>query len=387
MINREITYERNVSRSYMKIPACLESSFDEEIMLKKEIPGFLQVEKCYINGMGQYWYNITGKQALDSYSKMKNIGIGFIEKLLLNICSQMEKLEWNLLGTHCLVLEPELIFVTNGSEEIYFTLYPENKGEVHTELTKLMEYLLTRLDHNDAEAVKTAYGIYELTLIDGYSLSDIRKAVEKNKMESEPIKEKEVKMWFTPEMPAKPVEKSTVNERLKNPKIPKPENCGTLLQDLWKRALEILKKEINFKKKEEIPYVAYPENTIEKENKDIEKEQPEASEVNPTVCLVSSTGKARGILFHEGLGAYPDYELEGRKCKIGNSAKADLYIKRDTVSGIHARIEYDEGCYYVEDLNSTNGTYLNETALSYKQRRKLSPGDELRFADVRYRFL
>lgn len=153
MINREITYERNVSRSYMKIPACLESSFDEEIMLKKEISGFLQVEKCYLNGMGQYWYNITGKQALDSYTKMKSIGIGFIEKLLLNICSQMEKLEWNLLGTHCLVLEPELIFVTNGSEEIYFTLYPENKGEVHTELMKLMEYLLTRLDHTDTEAV------------------------------------------------------------------------------------------------------------------------------------------------------------------------------------------------------------------------------------------
>ena len=41
MINREITYERSVSRSYMKIPACLEASFDETIMLKKEISGFL----------------------------------------------------------------------------------------------------------------------------------------------------------------------------------------------------------------------------------------------------------------------------------------------------------------------------------------------------------
>jgi hypothetical protein len=94
MINREITYERSVSRSYMKIPACVEATFDEEIMLKKEISGLLQVEKCYLNGIGQYWYNITGKQALDSFIKMKTIGIAFVEKLLLNICSQIEKLEW-----------------------------------------------------------------------------------------------------------------------------------------------------------------------------------------------------------------------------------------------------------------------------------------------------
>lgn len=385
MINREITYERNVSRSYMKIPACLESSFDEEIMLKKEISGFLQVEKCYLNGMGQYWYNITGKQALDSYTKMKSIGIGFIEKLLLNICSQMEKLEWNLLGTHCLVLEPELIFVTNGSEEIYFTLYPENKGEVHTELMKLMEYLLTRLDHTDTEAVKTAYGIYELTLMEGYSLSDIREAVEKNKIKNEPVKEKETKLWSVPEVSVKPIEKVSVYEKLKKNKMPNLENGGACLQELWKKALEILKREINIKKKEEIPSVIYPEK---KENTDnAEGVHFQVSEENPTVCLVSSNGKARGILFHEGLGTFPDYELEEKKCKIGNSTKADLYIKKDTVSSIHAQIEYDEGCYYVEDLNSTNGTYLNDTALSYKQRKKLSPGDEVRFADVRYRFL
>ena len=184
MINREITYERSVSRSYMKIPACVEATFDEEIMLKKEISGLLQVEKCYLNGSGQYWYNITGKQALDSFIKMKTIGITFVEKLLLNICSQIEKLEWNLLGTNCLVLEPELIFISNGSEEIYFTLYPDNKGEVYTEITKLVEYLLTKLDHKDAEAVKTAYGIYELTLTEGYSIADIRTAIEKRKTES-----------------------------------------------------------------------------------------------------------------------------------------------------------------------------------------------------------
>ena len=108
---------------------------------------------------------------------------------------------------------------------------------------------------------------------------------------------------------------------------------------------------------------------------------------NPTICLVSSAGSAKGILMNQGMGAYPDYELSERKCQIGNNPTADLYIQKDTVSNTHAYIEYIEGQYYIEDLNSTNGTYVNETPVNYKQKVKLNSGDEIRFANVRYQFL
>lgn len=387
MINREITYERSVSRSYMKIPACVEATFDEEIMLKKEISGLLQVEKCYLNGIGQYWYNITGKQALDSFIKMKTIGIAFVEKLLLNICSQIEKLEWNLLGTNCLVLEPELIFIGNGSEEIYFTLYPDNKGEVYTELTKLMEYLLTKLDHKDTEGVKTVYGIYELTLTEGYSIADIRTAIEKRKSESiiEDTKEEHKggviqiteRVNVKPQIyPEKPVVKKSI----------KLEGCSEILQSLWKKALEILKKETGIGKKEKLPLMVEPEILEEEFTQDTHMNMKE-SVINPTVCLVSAEGKAKGILLHEGLGTYPDFELDKRNYKIGNHPTAELHIKKDTISGFHASIEYNEGTYYIEDLNSTNGTFINDIPVNYKEKEMLHPGDELRFADVRYRFM
>lgn len=38
-------------------------------------------------------------------------------------------------------------------------------------------------------------------------------------------------------------------------------------------------------------------------------------------------------------------------------------------------------------MNSTNGTFVNDEMLNYKEQRELSPGDVLRFADVKYRFL
>ena len=71
MINREIVYERNLTGSYMKIPAGIHAGLDERLMLRRKIPGALPVEKAYVDGNGQYWYNISGKQSLDVYCRVK----------------------------------------------------------------------------------------------------------------------------------------------------------------------------------------------------------------------------------------------------------------------------------------------------------------------------
>ena len=168
MINREIVYERNLTGSFMKIAAGIHAGLDEKLMLRRKLPGLLAVEKAYMDGEGQYWYNISGKQSLDMYCRVKEVDISFIEKLIMSICSEMEILEWNLIQTNCLMLDPELIFITNSNQEIIFTVYPGGSGTIETEFQQLMEFLLTKVDHKDTRAVKAAYGIYEKTLLDGY---------------------------------------------------------------------------------------------------------------------------------------------------------------------------------------------------------------------------
>ena len=132
---------------------------------------------------GQYWYNISGKQSLDTYCRMKEIGIEFIERLIISICSEMEILEWNMIHTSCLMLDPELIFVTNSNREFIFTVYPTSSGNLENDFQQLMEFLLTKVDHKDAAAVRAAYGIYEKTLADGYSIWDIRGEIMKVRQE------------------------------------------------------------------------------------------------------------------------------------------------------------------------------------------------------------
>lgn len=79
-------------------------------------------------------------------------------------------------------------------------------------------------------------------------------------------------------------------------------------------------------------------------------------------------------------------------CEIGRSDPSlglapDLDLSREGpeaiwVSRRHARIFYHDGHFYIEDLGSTNGTYLNNKRLVSGLPYALQDGDELRFGRI-----
>jgi pSer/pThr/pTyr-binding forkhead associated (FHA) protein len=113
---------------------------------------------------------------------------------------------------------------------------------------------------------------------------------------------------------------------------------------------------------------------------------PEATGIHPTVgpggraaatdaWLVAVTGG--------GLDAGERFDLFGG-ISIGRSSEADVRIEDRFASGVHARV-YSRGAnYYVEDMNSTNGTFLNGGRLHGEA--ELSDLDELRIGDTEFRF-
>jgi hypothetical protein len=69
---------------------------------------------------------------------------------------------------------------------------------------------------------------------------------------------------------------------------------------------------------------------------------------------------------------------------IGRSRDADVQIEDRYASGIHARIFSRDARSYVEDMNSTNGTLLNDAQL--KGEAELLDGDIVRIGDTEFRF-
>jgi FHA domain len=85
------------------------------------------------------------------------------------------------------------------------------------------------------------------------------------------------------------------------------------------------------------------------------------------------------------LGEGDEWELNSSPLTLGRSAQNDIQLQRDEyASSSHARLEPRRDGVWVEDVGSTNGTYLNGIRLTRPKR--LSPGDVVRIGETELRF-
>jgi FHA domain-containing protein len=80
-----------------------------------------------------------------------------------------------------------------------------------------------------------------------------------------------------------------------------------------------------------------------------------------------------------------DFEIDSAQLTIGRGGQNDIAIRSDEyASARHARFEPRQDGVWVQDLGSTNGTYLNGARLD--RPRRLSEGDVVRVGETDLRF-
>ncbi len=101
-----------------------------------------------------------------------------------------------------------------------------------------------------------------------------------------------------------------------------------------------------------------------------------SSESNAAACLVT--------IYPTGAVMGQRHVLERRPLLVGRSERNDVHLPDLSVSRCHACIEPDGDGYRISDLDSTNGTFVNDRRVTD---HRLADGDYLRFGGTILRFL
>ncbi len=97
------------------------------------------------------------------------------------------------------------------------------------------------------------------------------------------------------------------------------------------------------------------------------------------------TGEPR-LRVERAIGHHPGDEYDvGPGAVIGRGSQVEIQIEDPYASSKHARLVRQAGVVIVEDLDSTNGTFLNEEPLLGAQPLQL--GDRIRIGDTEFTYI
>lgn len=82
----------------------------------------------------------------------------------------------------------------------------------------------------------------------------------------------------------------------------------------------------------------------------------------------------------------PEILVSKNNLVLGRHKKSvDVYLKDSSIGKYHAELIFDNDKYYVRDLNSLNGSYLNGEKISSYETKEIRHNDQIAFANINYR--
>jgi hypothetical protein len=127
-------------------------------------------------------------------------------------------------------------------------------------------------------------------------------------------------------------------------------------------------------------------NTAPKDEKTVLQEDN-----NPT-CLLSdieehTKDSTKILLKSPDEEQYSSIYIEEFPFFIGKLRKnVDYCLEKNVVSRYHAKLTKEEDKYYITDLNSTNGTFVNERLLTSYEKKEIIQGDRIALANLNFEF-
>ena len=401
------------------------SDFETRILSSCPIPGFLPFRKEIVDEKCSYLYNISSMISLEAYTETENVSSGSIKTILINILNSVSALREYMVSEDHIIFTPSCIFISPGDLKTALCCHPDYDGDFASSFIKLMEYMTDHIYRYDRESAMLVFRILKAASSGNRSVEDLKEILYRDAGDEgapkDAVNDRQYdRLAGTPDE----YEADGPDDLCEDTEIPeaassKPREISKkiktmLLLFLTASAITLVIIAVRYGfipaspetvlgtaaglaalivfiliKRRKAPATETKEQQIPQQT-DCDSEEDELAvlikEEESATMLVSDIPRGHAMLKPLD-SAYPSAAVGIKPVVIGKSRDlCDLVIQSPVISRMHARIYREGSVFYIQDLNSKNGTFLNDKALSGRESAGLCGGDIIRFANICYSF-
>lgn len=418
-----MTYKKNPGKNYMNLEpsvSLLENSqeifpykedFRIRMIRENHIEGLLEMHIQYVNDIPTFCYNISGLQSLSVILENEPLNHSLLNRIFTGIYNALASCEHYMLDYDKLLFSEVNIFLSTDFSEVKLCYFPLKNSSFSYSFAKLSDYLLKKVDHNDEHAVFMAYSIHKACHSENFTINTICSYISSippdehiPKIETQDDIIAETVFDRSPLPASLPLSQSTY-ERTFLLKVfaLASVSVAVLIALITMTVFRIINTNLFFIILTAlIIFAVYNGYNLYRQRSEsafpaLETEAPEIlpdipqKDTGSTVLLSSPENYDFHRMIYTGTDSAPEIRLTHYPFTIGKNDTCDAVLQNPMISRLHARISCipDETAsmkYYITDLNSTNGTYLNGTALSPYEVNVINPGDNISLGHLTYIF-
>lgn len=401
-------FKRDLKNSFMIVESGFENAgYEKDVLRFNDIDVLVPFHTVDINNVTQVWYDITGLVSLKDYLMQQSITYELMRKVFLYLKIAIDETERYLIDVNHLSINVDTVFVVKNDVEwkVMLIYYPD---ENQSSLESILEFFMSNVSK---DMMDFCFKLYDSGM-DGNTIDGIIRLIDdeigcddivgdeannKNEQhdseeydyrnedeerrldweyEGSRISDDEDYIWGNNKIDIFGEEELTIFDKIKKCMIGFFETKKKNILDKADNKISLFSRKENRKNKNDIMYEDF-------------SYEPDQQIYEPTV-LLKAIEEDRDVLNLKYIGnsKKDDIRIDKEEFRVGSSIEGnDSVIDSPVISRFHAKIIKEGKSYYVEDLNSTNGTSVNGKLLGYRDRIELNPEDTIMFADECYKIV
>lgn len=412
-------YVRIMNRNYIqaKVERNQENTFHYRMIMSGPINGLLQCKEREINGTTYLLFDISSMQNMTSIYSEKKMDFTSFYELIYSMKCVAGNIRLHLLELEKLIFFPELIYRELDTGEMKFVCIPCGDAGEENSMKSLYQFLLSVIDYDDSELAEFIYDTYE-EIEENISFSWLENLYERlNKIQDERLQKKKNIYDESKDSIMQPQDELLCEEFQRKTSDSQVESVGkiALIGAIYVIAVGIaiyyLYSNYTLSTQENIitigaviiatAIIAFwmflwlknrekrltdeKEDIIEYSEIPVQHDIPSWEDNIYGKTVFFDPEKTENKLY--GIGENNRIKIQIEKFPFVVGKKSDVVdevIDDVSVSRMHARFEKEGEVIFIEDLNSTNGTYKNGIMLTPHQKIEVFPDDEIWFGRLRF---